>query len=119
MNRKPWQRTVLSVFGILILLSVWRWHVAHLYTIPECALVSFTSVTVNTDYTIAAIVIFMVTGRLIYEWKNQTSSAVSNISETVTNRFEKLTRQYREKYADDPSYAPISEDENNDDTASN
>ena len=108
----------LSLLGILIIAISWRWSVAHLYTLPESTLAAFTAITSNAFYVIGSIVIFMISGRLVYEWANRTSSVVSNVSETVTNRFEKLTREYREKYADDPSYAPIP-DENNDDSTAN
>ena len=118
-QRTPWQRTFLSLLGIAVIAASWRWAVAHLYTLPESTLPSFTSITTNAFYVIGSIVIFMVTGRLVYEWANRTSSAVSNVSETITNRFAKLTREYREKYADDPSYAPIPDDENNDDSSAN
>jgi cation transport ATPase len=88
MKRTPWQRLTLSLLGILIIAASWRWSVAHLYSLPEYALTSFTSITTNAFYVIGSIVIFMVTGRLIYEWANRTSSqAISeaqNIKESIT-----------------------------------
>ena len=80
MNRRPWQRTTLSVFGIFIIQLTWRWAVGHLYTLPSTSITAFTSITNNSMYTVSAIVIFMVTGKLIYDWKNQTVSEVKEIS---------------------------------------
>lgn len=64
---------------------------AHLYTLPVPALAGFVSLTTNAFYVIGAIVIFMVTGRLIYEWKMNTQqiqnveSMAENIKEEVVN----------------------------------
>lgn len=77
MNPKSRQRLVLSLAGIAIIAGMWEWAVQHLYSMPEPAITAFTSITTNAFYVIGAVVIFMVTGRLIYEWKNQTASAVA------------------------------------------
>lgn len=107
-TRTPWQRMALSLIGILIIAGMWKWSVNHLYSLDPAAFSAFVSLTTNASYVIGAIVIFMVTGRLVYEWKNQTVSSVQNIAETIReDRFEKLTQDYAEKYKDDPSYAPI------------
>jgi hypothetical protein len=88
MKRTPWQRLTLSLFGILIVLAVWRWSVGHLYTLPEAALSSFTAITTNAMYVISAIVIFMVTGRLVYEWSNRTESIQNTVSQVEHSKEE-------------------------------
>ncbi len=91
MNKTTWQRLLLSILGIITIQASWRWAVAHLYTMPEPAIAGFVSITTNSFYVIGAIVIFMVTGRLVYEWKVGTNqiqnvqSAVETISEKMTN----------------------------------
>ena len=64
----PWQRLTLSLLGVLVICAVWRWAVWHLYTLPEHSVDAFAKITVATMQWIAGIVIFMVTGRLVYEW---------------------------------------------------
>lgn len=89
-SRTPWQRMTLSLLGVLILLMVWRWAVCHLYTLPEAALAPFVSITTNIIYGITAIIVFMVTGRLVYEWSNRTeqltnaASDIQHINEDIT-----------------------------------
>jgi hypothetical protein len=116
-NKTSWQRLTLSLIGILVIVLKWRWSTAHLYTIPEVALAPFASITVNSDYVIAAIVIFMVTGRLVYDWSNKTQavsevmSQVSSLKENITEtRDERIIQQFANEYRDDPSYAPIKPD---------
>lgn len=75
-DRFPWQRLSLSLLGIVILVGMWRWATYHLYSLPDHSIAAFTSLTNNTVYAIAALVIFFVTGRLVYEWKNQTVASV-------------------------------------------
>ena len=74
MKKKSWQRMALSLAGVLILAGMWRWSVYHLYTLPEHSIAAFVSLTTNDSYVIGAIVIFMVTGRLVYEWKHSTTA---------------------------------------------
>lgn len=118
MNKAGYQRLILSSFGVAIIAGSWRWAVNHLYTMPEHSIQGFTSITNNSFYVIAAIVIFMVTGRLIYDWKNTTSSTISQVAEHITEkRTEKIevdpevVRAMAERYSDDPSYRPIDPDE--------
>jgi hypothetical protein len=68
--RVPWQRLLISLLGVLVVALQWRWATNHLYTLPPAALPTFLSINNNTCYVIGAIVIFMVTGKLIYELKN-------------------------------------------------
>lgn len=85
------QRFLISLIGIILVQISWRWSVAHLYTLPQEALAGFVSITTNTLYITGAIVIFMVTGRLVYDWKMGTSqiqevaSRVEAISENLTH----------------------------------
>jgi len=82
----PWQRLVLSVLGVITIEGSWRWAVAHLYTLPPQSLAGFVTITTNSFYVIGAIVIFMVTGRLIYEWKlgsRQIQSVASEAEEVI------------------------------------
>ena len=82
------------MFGVLIVEASWRWAVGHLYTLPTPALAGFVSLTTNAFYVIGAIVIFMVTGRLVYEWKmgteqvqqvaSQAINEVQDIKENIT-----------------------------------
>jgi hypothetical protein len=81
-----WQRLILSVLGIVLIQISWRWAVCHLYTLPSEALAGFVTITTNSFYVIGAIVIFMVTGKLIYEWKMGTSQV-----QQVASRVEKIT----------------------------
>lgn len=60
----------------------------HLYSLPPEALTGFVSITTNTLYITGAIVIFMVTGRLVYDWKvgtNQIQEVVSRVEEIREN----------------------------------
>lgn len=85
------QRFLISLIGIILVQISWRWAVAHLYTLPPEALAGFVSITTNTLYITGAIVIFMVTGRLVYDWKMGTSqiqevaSRVDRITEVLTH----------------------------------
>lgn len=84
MNRRSWQRLLLSLLGVAVIGVCWYVAIQHLYSLKPEALASFTTITTNAFYVIGAIIIFMVSGRLIYEWKNQT---VSHIIEEGTQRF--------------------------------
>ena len=112
--RKSWHRVTLSLVGVVIIASMWRWSVDHLYSLPPETFASFTSLTTHSQYVIGAIVIFMVTGRLIYEWKlgSMTESVTETIHETIKEtKDERIIAQYAEKYRDDPSYRPIEKEE--------
>jgi hypothetical protein len=92
MKNTTWQRLILSLVGILLIQASWRWAVAHLYSLPHEAYAGFVTITTNSFYVIGAIVIFMVTGRLVYEWKmgtnqvQQVSGMVSKIKEEIVER---------------------------------
>lgn len=83
MNRKSWQRLTLSILGIICAMVVWQISIDRLASVRPDSVSAFTTLTVNTQYVIAAIIIFMVTGRLIYDWKNSTASEVVTSTEKV------------------------------------
>ena len=94
------QRLIISLIGITLIQISWRWAVAHLYTLPPEALAGFVSITTNTLYITGAIVIFMVTGRLIYDWKMGTSQiqeVVSSISKIKQDISEIVTHNAKEE----------------------
>ena len=95
--KTTWQRLLLSIFGVMMIEASWRWAVCHLYTLPTPALAGFVSLTTNAFYVIGAIVIFMVTGRLVYEWKMGTEQIQSVVSETQ----DIVERGVKPKYFDD------------------
>ena len=89
LKRTPsWQRFTLSLIGIGILVGKWQWGVWHLYSLPLESYSSFTSITTNNDYVIGAIVIFMVTGKLIYDWKNISISNIGTQAEIISEKIQ-------------------------------
>jgi hypothetical protein len=76
--QKSWHRLALSVFGITIISAMWAWAVYHVYHLPPEKLGAFTSITTNCFYSIAVIVIFMITGRLVWEWSQSSNIAASS-----------------------------------------
>ena len=102
MNKLPatWQRLVLSIIGVLVIEGSWRCSVCHLYTLPTAALAGFVSITTNAFYVIGAIIIFMVTGKLVYEWKMGTSqiqsvqSLAENIMQSETTTLRRDPKDY-------------------------
>lgn len=90
-DRVPWQRITLSVTGILIIVGMWRWAVFHLYVLPDHSIVAFTSLTNNSMYVIAALVIFFVTGKLVYDWKNTTATSLIDTANHVSQDFKNQT----------------------------
>jgi hypothetical protein len=93
------QRLIVSLIGIALIQASWRWAVAHLYTLPEIALAGFVTITTNTLYVTGAIVVFLVTGRMVYDWKMGTSQVqqiLGNVSHEKEEIFEKLTSNAKE-----------------------
>lgn len=80
----PWQRIVLSLSGIFIIFTIWERATNHLYSLPVTSVAAFTSITNNSMYVIAALVLWFVTGKLIYDWKNSTVSQVVQEAQVVT-----------------------------------
>lgn len=85
-QRTPWQRLTISFVGILIVVFLWRWATNHLYSLPITSIAAFTSITTNTMYVVGALVVFFVTGKLIYDWKNTTTAEVINKFEAVISQ---------------------------------
>ena len=97
-DRIPWQRLFLSLTGLAIIAGMWRWATYHLYSLPEPTLVAFASITNNAFYVIAAIVVFMVTGKLVYDWKNQTATTlIDQASHLTENRHEERREERKEE----------------------
>lgn len=93
------QRLIVSLVGIALIQASWRWAVAHLYTIPEVALAGFVTITTNTLYVTGAIVVFLVTGRMVYDWKmgtSQVQEVVSTITKVKQDISEKITHNAKE-----------------------
>lgn len=95
------QRFLISLIGIILVQISWRWAVAHLYSLPPEALAGFVSITTNTLYITGAIVIFMVTGRLVYDWKMGTNQ-IQEVASRVEQIKEEITEKViKPKYFDD------------------
>lgn len=95
------QRLAISLIGIILIQISWRWSVAHLYSLPPEALAGFVSITTNTLYITGAIVIFMVTGKLVYDWKMGTNQ-IQDVASRVDKIKEEITeRVVKPKYLDD------------------
>jgi hypothetical protein len=90
MKKQPvsWQRLTLSLIGIVVLAVFGVFDTWHLYSLPDYTMPAYQSITNNRNYVMGAIVIFMVTGRLIYEWKNSTTSAANSALEIIREKRE-------------------------------
>ncbi len=100
---KTWRRVFISIFGILIILFVWRWSIGHLYTLPQYAIAAFTSLTVSVFYTISVVVVFLVTGLTFFSWSQSTS-----IQSTVQSLVEHL--KHKDKPDEDDEDKPTRSD---------
>jgi hypothetical protein len=89
------QRLIVSIIGILIIQASWRWAIAHFYSLPHEAYAGFVTITTNTLYVTGAIVIFLVTGRMVYDWKMGTNQ-VQEVASSVEQLTEKLTKNSKE-----------------------
>ena len=89
------QRFLISLIGIILIQISWRWSIAHFYSLPPEAYAGFVSITTNTLYITGAIVIFMVTGRLVYDWKMNTSQ-IQDVASRVDKITEVLTHNAKE-----------------------
>ena len=92
-DRMPWQRMTLTAIGIVIIVVKWQWSVWHLYSLPEPSYSSFTTITINSDYVIGALVIFFVTGKLLYDWKNATTTQLAASTQDVMQRIEEHRKE--------------------------
>jgi hypothetical protein len=63
-------------------------------------LAGFVTITTNTLYVTGAIVIFLVTGRMVYDWKmgtNQVQEVVSTITKVKQDISERVTHNAKEE----------------------
>lgn len=90
------QRLIISFLGILFIQICWNSATSHLYSLPTDALAGFVSITTNTLYITGAIVIFMVTGRLVYDWK-MGSSQIQGVQSIAQSVSERITNNAKEK----------------------
>lgn len=74
---------------------------AHLYSLPHEALAGFVSITTNTLYITGAIVIWLVTGKFVYDWKMGTSQIQEVVSKANTIKEEITEIIVKPKYFDD------------------
>lgn len=93
------QRLVISLVGILIVQLSWKWATLHFYSLPPEAFAGFVTITTNAMYVTGAIVVFMVTGRMVYDWKlgtNQIQEVVSSVTRIKQDISEKITHNAKE-----------------------
>jgi hypothetical protein len=95
------QRLLISLIGIILIQISWRWSIEHLYSLPHEALAGFVSITTNTLYITGAIVIWLVTGKFVYDWKMGTSQIQDIASKAETIKEEITERIIKPKYLDD------------------
>jgi hypothetical protein len=99
LNKVVSQRLIVSLVGIALIQASWRWAVCHLYTLPDPALAGFVTITTNAMYVTGAIVVFMVTGRMVYDWKmgtTQIQEVVSSVTRIKQDISEKITHNAKE-----------------------
>lgn len=101
LNRVVSQRLVVSLVGIGLIQASWRWAVAHLYTLPDVAMAGFVTITTNSMYVTGAIVVFMVTGRMVYDWKMGTTQVQEVVSSVAKVREEVVEYIQKPKNFDD------------------
>ena len=95
LNKVVSQRLVVSLVGILIVQLSWKWATLHFYSLPPEAFAGFVTITTNAMYVTGAIVVFMVTGRMVYDWKMGTSqvqevvSSVAKVKEEIVEYIQK------------------------------
>jgi hypothetical protein len=95
LNKAVSQRLVVSLVGIAVIQASWRWATEHFYSLPPEAFAGFVTITANSMYVTGAIVVFMVTGRMVYDWKMGTSqvqevvSSVAKVKEEIVEYIQK------------------------------
>jgi hypothetical protein len=88
-----WQRITVALLGIAVEVGIWQWAVWHLYSLPPESVSSFTTITVNCFYVIAALVLFFVTGKLIYDLKVDTvAQVVTEGKALIEKKYEKIEK---------------------------
>lgn len=96
MNPGPvsWHKLAVSLLGIAIIVGIWQWATWHLYSLPAASITAFTSITTNCFYTIAMLVFFFVTGKVLVDWKNISTTAASQLGQVVDeHRTEQITEK--------------------------
>lgn len=78
---------VLCLVAIGVVQITWYWAVMHLYALPIEAIAAFTSITNSSFYVNGAIVIFMISGKLVYEWKMNTAQTIAEEGKQVVQEF--------------------------------
>lgn len=99
LNKAVSQRLVVSLVGIAVIQASWKWATEHFYSLPPEAFAGFVTITTNSMYVTGAIVVFMVTGRMVYDWKMGTSQiqeVVSNITNVKKDISERITHNAKE-----------------------
>jgi hypothetical protein len=89
------QRLVVSLVGIAVIQISWKWATEHFYSLPPEAFAGFVTITTNAMYVTGAIVVFMVTGRMVYDWKmgtNQVQEVVSSVEKVKEEIVEYIQR---------------------------
>ena len=95
LNKTVSQRLLVSLVGIALVQISWRWATEHFYSLPPEAFAGFVTITTNAMYVTGAIVVFMVTGRMVYDWKMGTSqvqevvSSVAKVKEEIVEYIQK------------------------------
>jgi len=85
-QRTPWQRLALSIFGIVIITGKWWAAITMLTAVKVEHVAAYTTMTTNSDYVTGAIVIFMVSGKLVYDWSMRTGSTIAETGEQKIER---------------------------------
>lgn len=86
MKASGWHKLGAFLLGVSIIVGLWQWSTWHLYSLPETSINSFTSITNNCLYGVVVLVVWFVTGRLVMDWKNNTSTVVSQIGQQINER---------------------------------
>jgi len=96
-QRSTWHKLFVCLLGIAIVVGIWQWATWHLYSLPPESISAFTSITTSCLYVISSIVMFFITGKVLYDWKNTTESAVSLVSQHIDEqRKEEIDETIRE-----------------------
>jgi hypothetical protein len=99
LNKAVSQRLVVSLVGIAVIQASWKWATEHFYSLPPESFAGFVTITTNAMYVTGAIVVFMVTGRMVYDWRvgtNQVQEVVSTITKVKQDISEKVTHNAKE-----------------------
>lgn len=81
----------------------WSWATKHLYSLPIASISAFSSITINCMYVIAALVIFFVTGQVLYNWSNTTTTNIIQEAKQYFEQSDITVNTPDPKYFDDPS----------------